>query len=111
MLKNYSADIYEEAIYEDFPNYHNLENINDAYSNFIHKVMGVIALVAPIESRQIEQNLQKWFDSEAAEKITVHDKLFKKFKKSKLHIDREKYKIARYEVQKLVSYKKNIFRE
>ena len=44
-LKYYSADIYEEALDRvDFPNYHNFENINDAYSNFIRKVMGVIAI-------------------------------------------------------------------
>ena len=40
-LKNYSADIYEEALGRvDFPNYHNFKNINDGYSNFIQKVMG-----------------------------------------------------------------------
>ena len=40
-LKNYSADIYEEALGRvDFPNYLNFENINYAYSNFIQKVMG-----------------------------------------------------------------------
>ena len=56
-LKNYSADIYEEALGRvDFPNYHNFENINDAYSNFIQKVMGVINLVARIKSRRIKQN-------------------------------------------------------
>ena len=64
-LKNYSADIYEEALGRvDFPNYNNFENINDAYSNFIQKVMGVIDLVAPIKSRRIKQNSQEWFDSE-----------------------------------------------
>ena len=53
-LKNYSADIYEEALGRvDFPNYHIFENINDAYSNFIQKVMGVIDLVAPIKSRRM----------------------------------------------------------
>ena len=35
---------------------------------------------------------------EVAEKISVRDKLFKKFKKLKLHIDKEIYNIARYEV-------------
>ena len=50
-------------------------------------------------------------DGEVAEKISVHDKLFKKFKKAKLHIDKEIYKIARYEVQKLISYKKKKFFE
>ena len=42
----------------DFPNYNNIENINDAYSNFIRKVIGVIDLVAPIKSRRIKQNSQ-----------------------------------------------------
>ena len=93
----------------NFPNYNNFENINDAYSNFIQKVMGVIDLVAPIKLRRIKQNSQEWFDGEVAEKISVCDKLFKKLKKSKLHIDKEIYKIARYEVQKLISYKKKVF--
>ena len=58
-LKYYSADIYEEALDRlDFPNYHNFENINDAYSNFIQKVIGLIDLVAPIKSRRIKQNSQ-----------------------------------------------------
>ena len=40
-LKNYSADIFEEALGRvDFPNFNNLEKINDAYSNFNQKVMG-----------------------------------------------------------------------
>ena len=111
-LKNYSADIYEEALGRvNFPNYNNFENINDAYSNFTQKVIGVIDLVAPIKSRRIKQNSQEWFDVEFAEKRSVRDKLFKKFKKSKLHIDKEIYKIARYEVQKLISYKKTKFFE
>ena len=86
----------------DFPNYNNFENINDAYSNFVQKVMGVIDLVAPVKSRRIKQNSQEWFDGEVAEKINVRDKLFKKFKKPKLHIDKEINKIARYEVQKFI---------
>ena len=71
--------------------------------------MGVIDLVAPIKSRRIKENSQEWFDGEVAEKISAHDKLFKKFEKSKLHIDKEIYKIARYEVQKLIWYKKKVF--
>ena len=67
----------------DFPNYHNFENVNDTYSNFIQKVMGVTDLVAPVKSRGINQNSQEWFDGEVAEKIIVRDKLFKKFKKIK----------------------------
>ena len=70
--------------------------------------MGVIDLVAPpIKSRRIKQNSQEWFDGEVTEKISVRDK----FKRSTLHIDKEIYKTARYEVQKLISYKENKFFE
>ena len=55
LKKNYSSHIYEE----DFPNYQNFENINDAYSNSIQEVMVVINLVAPIKSRRIKQNSQE----------------------------------------------------
>ena len=51
-IRYYEADIYEEALVRvDFPNYRNFENNNDAYSNFIRKLMRVIDLVAPINSR------------------------------------------------------------
>ena len=80
----------------DFDSF-NFKNINDAYSNFIQKVIGAIDLVAP-KSRRIKQNSQEWFDSEVTEKISICDKLFKKFKKSKLYIDKEIYEIAQYEV-------------
>ena len=44
-LINYAADVYEEGLGRlDFPNYHNFRNINDAYSNFIQKVMEEIDL-------------------------------------------------------------------
>ena len=80
-LKNYSADIYEEALGRvNFPNYNNFENINDAYSNFTQKVIGVIDLVAPIKSRRIKQNSQELFDGEVAEKISVRDKLLRNLK-------------------------------
>ena len=72
-LRNYSVDIYEEALGRlDFPNYRNF---------------GVIDLLVPIKLKRIKQNSQEWFDGEVGEKISVRVKLFKKFKKSKLHID------------------------
>ena len=79
-LKNYSAEIYEEALNKvDFQNYHNFENIYDAYPNFIQKVMGDTDIEAPIKSRGMKENSQEWFNGEVAEKINVRDKLFKKF--------------------------------
>ena len=64
--------------------------------------MGVINLVALIKSRQIKQNSEEWFDGEVAERISVRDRLFKKFKKSKLYINKEIDKANRYEVERLI---------
>ena len=69
--------------------------------------MVVIDLVAPIKSKRIKQNSQEWFDNEVAENKGLRHKLFKKFEKSTLYIDKEIYKIARYEMQKLILYKIN----
>ena len=69
--KNYSADIYEEALgRSDFTNYHNFENINDTNSDLILKVMEVIDLVAPIRSWWIKQNSQEWFGGEVSVILT-----------------------------------------
>ena len=43
--------IFMKLWVEYFPNYNNFENINDAYSIFIQKVMGIIDPVARIKSR------------------------------------------------------------
>ena len=45
------------------------------------------------------------------EKISDRNKLFKKFKKSCLHEDKDSYKEARNEVQKLVHTKKKAYFE
>ena len=71
--------------------------------------MGVINLIVPIKWRQIKQNSQEWFDGEVAEKISVRDKFFQKYKNPKLYTDKEIYKVAQYEVQKLIAYKKKLF--
>ena len=44
-------------------------------------------------------------------KISDRDKLFKKFKKSHLHVDKDNYKKARSEVQKLICTKKKAYFE
>ena len=53
--------------------------------------MSVNDKVAPIKERWVKQNSQEWFDGEIADEIKHRDKLFKKFKKSKLHIDKDIY--------------------
>ena len=48
-------------------------------------------------------------DGEIADKIKNCDKLFKKFKKSKLHIDKDIYNASRYKVRKMIFDKKRSF--
>ena len=63
-----------------------------AYENFIQKVMGVIDNLAPSKNKHIMGTSQNWFDAEIIEKISDRDKLYKKFKKSCLHLDKDNYK-------------------
>ena len=90
----------------NFPNYQNYNEINEAYNDFIQKITSVIDKVAPIKERRVKQNSQEWFDGEIADEIKNRDKLFKKFKKSKLHIDKDIYRAARYKVWKIIFNKK-----
>ena len=48
----------------------------------------------PLKERRVKQNSQEWFDGEIADEIKNQDKLFKKFKKSKLQIDKDIYNVA-----------------
>ena len=84
--------------------------MNDAYSNFIQKLMEVIDKVAPVKNKRIKKDSQEWFDSEISAKVITQDKLFKKYKKTRLHVDKEINKRARYSVQNLIVKKeKRIF--
>ena len=71
--------------------------------------MEVIDKVAPVKNKRIKRNSQEWFDSEISEKLIIRDKFFKKYKKTRLHIDKEIYKRARYSVQNLIAKKKKNF--
>ena len=106
-LKNYTADYYKETLKQvDFPNYENFGDVNEAYSNFFQKLMTVIDKIAPYKSKRVKGNTQKWFDGEVLEKLNLRNKLFKKFKKSRLHIDKELYKKSKYDALKLIAPKK-----
>ena len=71
----------------------------------------LIDKVAPIKEMRVKQNSQEWFDGEIANEIKNCDKLFKKFKKSKLHIAKDIYNAARYKVRKMIFNKKRSFFE
>ena len=65
--------------------------------------MAVIDNIAPCKTKQVKANTQKWFVREVLENINTRDKLFKRFKKSILHIDNDPYKKAKYNTSKLTA--------
>ena len=86
------VDLFEQELSKlNFPNYQNFNDISEAYNDFIQKIMNVIDKVAPLKERRVKQNPQEWFDGEITDEIKNRDKLFKKFKKSKLKIDKDIY--------------------
>ena len=80
-----------------------------AYTDFINKLMKAVNEIAPSKEIRIKNNMQGQFDREIAELIHARKKLFKKFKKSKLHTDEENYKKVKYQVQNLIRKKKSEF--
>ena len=87
-FKNYSVDKYEKALGKvTFPNYEKLHNINKACNDFFQKMIEVFNKIAPLETARIKNTSNEWFDREIAEKLGIRDKLFKKFKSSRLNID------------------------
>ena len=58
-FKNYTIDGYEKALVEiNFPEYKKFDNVNDAYSNFIQKLMEVINKVAPVKTKRTKRILK-----------------------------------------------------
>ena len=60
--------------------------------------------VAPIKERRIKHNSQEWFDVEIFEAIKNCDQLLKKFKRFRLHIDKELYNAAQYKVPRFLKF-------
>ena len=86
-------------------------NPDVAYSDFITRFDCVINAIALFKTVRIKNNASEWFDGEIAEKIHTRDKLYKKFKSTKLHVDEEIYKEARNTVQNLIRKKKKAYFE
>ena len=68
--------------------------------------MTVIDKTAPFKTKKVKGNTQKWFDSEVLEELNTRGKLFQKFKKSRLHINKELFNKVKYEALKLTETKK-----
>ena len=111
-LKHYTVNVFVEKLQKvNFSNYERFSCIDATYTDFLNKLMKVVNKIAPSKEIRIKNNTQEWFDREIAELIHAREKLFLKFKKSKLHIDKENYKKVKYLVQNLVRKKKRDFYE
>ena len=75
----------------------------------MQKPMSVIDKLAPFKTNQVKGNSQEWFDGEVLESIALRDKLFKKFKRSKLNVDKEIYNKARNKSHRLILQKREYF--
>ena len=94
-MKNYSEIEFIKVLKQiDFPNYSNFDNINTAYSDFINKIEMAIDKIAPFKKICIKNNTSEWVDHEILCGIKKRDKLFMKFKKTKLYTDHVNYKNA-----------------
>ena len=88
---------------------HQLIYCTFSYSNFFQKIRIVVDSIVPFKSKRVKVNTQKWFDGEFLQNINTKDKLFKKFKKSRLHNDKKLYKKAKYNTSKLIAAKNEHF--
>ena len=71
--------------------------------------MSVINQIAPFKEVHVKNRTEEWFDGEVTESIKAREKLFKKFKKSKLLFDKELFNAARNSTQSLIYKKKKLF--
>ena len=94
-----------------FPNYDNFHNPDITYNDFINRLDCVVNAVAPFKTVSVKNNTSEWFDGETADRIHTCDKLYKRFKLTKLHVDKEIYKEARNVVQNLIRKKKKAYFE
>ena len=80
-FKIYSVDRYEKTLGKViFPNYEKYHNIYKAYNNFFQKLIEVVNIIVPLKTARIKNTINEWFDMEITEKLSIRDKLFKKFK-------------------------------
>ena len=105
-LKSTIVDAYKDALKKvNFPNYKLFNDVKNAYSNFFQRLRIIVDSIAPIKTKSLKANTQKWFDGEVLEDIITKDK----FNKSRLHVDKDLYTKAKYNTLKLIVAKNEHF--
>ena len=92
-----------------FSNYNIFSNVNIAYLDRVENILSVVDKIAPSKDLRIKNNTQDWFDDKVAKAIKLREKRLKQFKSTKLHIDEDLYKEAKYHAVKLIKQKKSHF--
>ena len=67
----------------------------------MEKILSVVDKTAPSKDLRIKNSTQDWFDNQVAKAIKLREKRLKQFKSTKLHIDEDLYKEAKYHAMKL----------
>ena len=64
-MKRYSAETFLGILREIvFPNSLVYTSVNDAYSDFIYRLVGAINFIAPAKRIRVKGNSEPWFDCE-----------------------------------------------
>ena len=111
-MKRYSAKNFLEILRKIvFPNYLTYICVNDAYSDFIYRIVEAINFIAPSKKIRVKANSKSWFDNQIVSAIQRRDKLYKKFKHSSLETDKDNFKVAKMDLQKMILKKKKSYFE
>ena len=109
-MKNYSKPLWLEKLKSvQYPDYSCYDDVDIAYTDFIDRTTKAINEIAPFKQLCVKASTSEWVDEEVLQAINIRNKLFQKFKKSKLYDDNQNYKKARNHVQNLVKSKKRNF--
>ena len=101
-LKNYPELFREELTKINFPDYNIFSSVNIAYLDLVEIILSVVDKIAPFKELRVKNNTRDWFDDEVNEAIQLREKRLKHFKSTKLCVDEEFYKEAKYHVMKLI---------
>ena len=109
-LKKFSPELLIKNLKKiNFPNYNIFSNNNIAYLDLMEKILSMVDKIAPSKDLRIKKNTQDWFDDEVAKAIKLMENRLKQFKSTKLHIDKDLCKQAKYHAVKLIKQKESQF--
>ena len=107
LFKHYTVDLFEQELSKlNFPSYQNYNEINEAYNDFIQKIMSVTGKVAPIKERRLNKTLRNGLMGKLPIKLKTVINYLKSLKK-----DNDIYNAARYKVWKMIFDKNRLFFE